>query len=219
MEQRVTKSLSAFFALYKTISYKKREVILRAEDIPQGVYFIKKGFVRLYAISKEGEELTLLIFKQYDFFPVHWAITSLPIYYNYESLTPVEISRAPRDTFVTYLKTNPDVLFHIAGSVLVRLNNTFERMKYLVYGNAYAKVASILTISARGYGAVHEKGILIEVPLTHQDLANLIGLTRETVSVEMSRLEKKGIVLDLGKYLCITDLNLLKKEAKWSKED
>lgn len=192
--------------------------MLRSDDTPQGVYFITKGFVRFYSLSKEGEELTLLIFKPHDFFPVRWAITGKPLYYSYETMTPVEAIRAPREAFVTYLKHNPEVLFQITGSILIRLNNTFERMKYLVYGNAYAKVASMLVLCAQRYGKQNNLETILEVPLTHHDIATLIGLTRETVSVEMGKLVKRGMIRDLGKHVCITDLDRLKEEAGWSTE-
>ncbi len=216
MEEQAATSLLSFFSGYQRLFYKRREMILRAEDTPQGVYFIKEGYVRFYAISKDGEELSLLIFKPYDFFPVRWAITGRPLYYYYESLTPVEVFRSPREGFVTYLKNNPEVLFQITSSMLIRLNTTFERMKYLVYGNAFAKVASMLVICVQQYGEEKGKMIRIGVPLTHQDIASLIGMTRETVSVEMGKLEKKGLISYEEKHIIVTDLKGLETVSMWS---
>ncbi|MBI4080232.1 MAG: Crp/Fnr family transcriptional regulator [Candidatus Levybacteria bacterium] len=218
MEEQVITSLRQFFSSYKTLSYRKRETMLRVDDTPQGVYFITKGFVRFYSLSTEGEELTLLLFKPHDFFPVRWAITGRPLYYSYETMTPVEAIRAPRIAFIDYLKQNPEVLFQITGSILIRLNTTFERMKYLVFGNAYEKVASMFVLCVLHYGKEKGKSVIIEVPLTHQDIATLIGLTRETVSVEIGKLTRKGILTDLGKQFCVNDIEKLKKEARWSTE-
>jgi len=61
-----------YFSQFNIIKYSKGETILRGGDTPQGVYFIKSGFVKLGSIYREGKELTLALYKTGDFFPVVW---------------------------------------------------------------------------------------------------------------------------------------------------
>ena len=70
--------LDKFFSKFKKLHYKKGELILRGGDSPQGVYFIDKGYVKDYSISKEGEELMLILFKPEDFFPMQWVFNNKP---------------------------------------------------------------------------------------------------------------------------------------------
>src|SRR3989344_8590963 len=96
--------LDLFFAKFKPLHYKKGETILRAGDPPAGVLYLKKGFIRLYSISRKGEELTLIIFKQGDFFPVMWAVNNVRTSYYLEAMTNVDLWRVPQDKFLDFIK-------------------------------------------------------------------------------------------------------------------
>lgn len=206
-------TVEEFFARSGVTHYKKGETILRGGDQPQGVFYIKKGYVRLYSLSKEGEELTLIIFKPGDFFPMIWAINNTSNMYYLESMTPVEVYRAPRDEFVSYIKGEPEVLFELTGRILVRLGGLLQRMEHLAFGNAYDKVASILFICAERFGTSSGKNIVIPLPLTHRDIASLLGITRETVSIEIKKLAEKKIINYKGKHIIVEDLARLRQES------
>ncbi|MBI3290476.1 Crp/Fnr family transcriptional regulator [Candidatus Microgenomates bacterium] len=217
--------LEEFFAKSGPIRYKKGDTILRADDEPRGVYFLKKGYVRLYSISASGEEITLIIFKPQDFFPVMWAINNTPNMFYVEAMTPVEVYRVSRNEFVDFIKGNSDVLFELTSKILVRLGGLLQRMQYLAFGNAYARVASIIYICAERFGlprgqAGKKNGnsVVIDVPLAHKDVANLIGMTRETVSVEMKNLARKGLVEYKGKIITVRDLAKLREESLLDEE-
>ncbi len=207
-------ALARFFSsVTKEIAYKKGEIIMRPDDAPQGVYFVLKGYVRFYTLSKEGEELTFLLLGPGDFFPVRWALTGQQLAYYYEAMTPVVLQRAAKDRFVAFLETNPGVLVAITGAILTRLKTVFDRMEYLAYGNAYEKVASIIYVFARDYGAKEGRQTLVRIPLTHQDIASLIGVTRETVTVEMGKLSDAGVITHKGKALAVENMEKLRKES------
>lgn len=86
-------------------------------------------------------------------------------------------------------------------------------MEYSIFGNAYNKVAAIILICVERFGLIGKKSIVIQVPLTHQDIANLLGLARETVSIEMEKLQEKGLIKHLGKYLVVKNIQRLKEES------
>ncbi len=207
--------LESFFSQFRRITYKKRQLILRADDTPSGVYFLHKGFVRLFSMSETGQELTLIIVKPGDLFPIRWAITGQRHNYYFEAITPVEVSKAPKDDFLNFIESNPEVLYDLFNNILVRLGGLLERMEYSVFGNAYQKVASILVICAERFGTQKGSKSVIRVPLTHKDIANLIGLTRETTSLEIKKLEKIGICGKEGRFIEVNNIDKLKNEANW----
>ncbi len=186
--------LDEFFFRFKKYHYKKGELILRGGDIPQGIYFIDKGYVRSYSISPEGEELTLIIYKPKDYFPMRWIFGDRANRYYYETMTGVDAGHCTREEFVDFLKSNPDVLFELTSRIITRVKGLMERMEYLAFGNAYQKVASILLICADRFGEKNNGETVIPIPLTHKDIAMLVGMTRETVSIEVKKLERKGII-------------------------
>lgn len=183
--------------------------------MPAGVFYLKKGFVRRYTISEEGEELTLIIFKPGDFFPVMWAIKNIPNNEYLEAMTEVEVQRVPRESFLAFLKQYPEVGFEVLGNIVTRLDGILERIKYLVFGNADQKVASILVICGERFGEKKGRTVLIKLALTHQDIASLIGLTRETTSIEIKKLERDGLISHQGRFILIKNMTKLQKEANW----
>lgn len=215
--QDASAQLYSFFSKYRRLSYKKGQVILRPEDTPSGIYFLNKGYVRLFSTSENGQELTLIIFKQGDVFPLRWAITGQRHRYYFEAVTQIEVFKVPLVPFDAFIRTNPDILYKVLNNILIRLGGLLERMEYQTFGNAYQKVASILVICADRFGIKSGKNVVIKVPLTHSDIANLIGLTRETTSVELKKLEKKGVCQKEGKYFLVQNIEKLKSEANWSK--
>lgn len=208
-------NLHLLFSDSHPILYKRHQVILRPEDTPAGVFYLRKGFVRLYTISEAGEELTLIIFKAGDFFPVMWAINNVPNNEYVEAMTDVEVRRVSRESFLEFLKQHPEVEFEVLSNILTRLDGMLERAKYLVFGNAYQKVASILVICGERFGEKRGNRILIKVVLTHCDIANLIGLTRETTSIEIKKLERDGFISHQGRCFLIKNMAKLQKEANW----
>jgi len=214
MEDKDSKNSDFLFNNSKQILYKKGQLILRVEDAISGVYYIKKGYVRQFLISKEGKELTTSIFKPLDIFPLFWIVVEDISRYNFEALTSVEVLRASREKILEYLKNDPDFFLKLISRLINRLDAFNERIKYMVFNSAGEKVASMLVLLADRFGKKKKEGIFIQVPLTHKDIASLLGITRETVSMEMKKLEAKGIYVCRKHYILVKKNNLLKKAAQ-----
>lgn len=206
--------MKTFFSGHRLSVYKKREILLRPDDTPTGVYYVKKGYIRLYSLSAEGQEFTLIIFQPGDVFPLMWAVNDTPNKQYLEALTTVEVWKAPREELLTFLQANPAMFSVLTSKILLRFNGLLERMEYLIFGDAYAKVASILSICADRFGEKEGSKIKIKVPLTHKDIASLIGVTRETVSIEMKKLEDTSVVVRQKGLLLITDNKKLHKASQ-----
>ncbi len=207
------RKIESFFSQFKILSFKAREIILRADTPPSGIFYLKKGYVKDYSISTEGEELTLIIFKPGDFFPVQWAINDKPNIHNLEALTAVELYRVPKDRFIDFLTKNPDVLFELTRRIVTRLGGLLDRMEHLVFGNAYEKIGSILLILAERFGEKNNNHFTIPLILTHKDIAALAGMTRETVSIEMKKLESNNLIAYNGRLIIVKNPDKLRRES------
>lgn len=213
MNREAIQRLESFFVQFHLVQYRKHETILRSYERPSGVFFLKKGYARLYTVSQDGSELTFIIYKPEDFFPITWAITDLPVEYSIDAITPIEAWIAPQHKFQDFIKEQPEILYELTGRIVIRLSGLLQRMEQIVFGNAHAKVASILHICAERFGEKQKDGIVIQVPLTHKDIAFLIGIARETVSVEMKKFEKRGIIGKSGGLLVVKNIKALDKES------
>ena len=206
--------LYKFFSQFRQLYYRKGETFLRAGDTPVGIFYIKKGFVRLYSLSSAGKELTLVLYKPGDFFPVVWTFTSQPSAYYFETLCDCEIIKAPKDKFINFVEENKGVLYEIIDHILQRFQVALRRMESLTFGNASARLASVLLIYASRFGVKQENtGIVIPIPLTHKDIANLVGVARETVSIELKKFINKGIIQKTGRFLAVKDKKALEKQV------
>lgn len=213
MDKNTAEKLHNFFSKYKSISFKKGESILRPGNELSGILYIMEGYSRLYSISKDAQELTLIIFKTEDFFPMTWAIKNTSNSYYMEAMTNVKLVKVPREQFLKFIQDNNKLMFEILSRISIRFEGLLQRMEYAIFGNAESKVASIILICADRFGLKTKDGIIIRVPLTHQDIAKLIGMARETVSIEMKKLQKRRLVNHKGKYLIVKNYQKLKEES------
>lgn len=189
-----TKDFENFYKHFKIRNYKKGEMLIRADDDPQGIFYLKKGYVRQYTISKAGFELTLHILKPISYFPMVWAVNGTPNVYYFEALTPVEVGRAPRDEVVNFIKDKPTIIFELLSELIEDYAESLKRIENLVFSDAYRRVISVLLYVAKHFGEKTNKGIIINHRFTQQDIATLTGVTRETASIEIAKLEKKGLI-------------------------
>jgi len=210
MEAKISKKLEAFFTQYKQQKYKKGEILIRANDEPQGIFYLKKGIVRQYSISKDGEEQTLNLYKSISFFPLMWAVNDTPNTYYFEAVTDTEAYRAPRDQVIAFLKSEPDIMYDLISRLYKGMHGLLSRIEYLQSGDAYTKVIFALLNASYRFGAQKEEGM--ELSVTHREISSLTGLTKETISRERTKLEKKDLIKNFNHRVMIRDIKKLESE-------
>ena len=188
-----SKEFEIFYNQFSTRIYKKGETLIRADDNPQGIFCLTKGYVRQYTISKTGIELTLQILKPITYFPLIWAINGAPNIYFYEALTSVQVGRAPKDQVVNFIKNKPAIILELMSKLLGDYAETLSRIEHLVFSDAYRRVISVLIYIAKHFGEEHPQGIVVDHRFTQQDIATLVGVARETASIELGFIEKKAL--------------------------
>ncbi|KKQ36989.1 MAG: Cyclic nucleotide-binding domain protein [Candidatus Roizmanbacteria bacterium GW2011_GWA2_37_7] len=189
-----TKEFEIFYRQFSVRKYKKGEILIRADDDPQGIFCLTKGYVRQFSISKTGIELTLQILKPITYFPLIWAINGAPNIYFYEALTAVEVGRAPKEQVVSFINDKPVIILELMSKLLGDYAETLSRIEHLVFSDAYRRVISVLLYIAKNFGVESSKGIIVNHRFTQQDIATLVGVTRETASIEIGKIEKKKLV-------------------------
>lgn len=194
MNHNKTQIFEDFYDQFEVREYKQGEMLIRADDDPQGIFCLTKGYVRQYTISKTGMELTLHILQPTSYFPMVWAINGTPNVYYFEALTPIEIGRAPRDQVVEFIKNKPELTFALMSELLELYAESLTRIEHLVFSDAYRRVISVLLYIAKHFGEQDGARILVKHRFTHQDIATLVGIARETASIEMAKLAKRKLV-------------------------
>lgn len=207
-----TREFENFYKQFAVREYKKGEVLIRADDDPQGIFYLKKGYVRQYTISKTGFELTLHILRPVSYFPMVWAVNGTPNVYYFEALTPVEVGRAPRERVVSFIKDKPAIIFELLSELIEDYAESLTRIEHLVFSDAYRRVISVLLYITKHFGEKQDNGVIVHHRFTQQDIATLVGVARETASNEMVKLEKKGLVTYIDHAMLFESVDKLEAE-------
>ena len=214
-----TKEFETFYKQFSIRHYKKGEMLIRADDNPQGIFCLTKGYVRQYTISRTGFELTLHILRPISYFPMIWAVNGTPNVYYFEALTEVEVGRAPREQVVNFIKDKPTIIFELLSELIEDYAESLKRIEHLVFSDAYRRVISVLMYIAKHFGKESGNTIIISHHFTQQDIATLVGIARETASCEMVKLEKKGLIKMIEHTIKIVNINKLERELTSNKTD
>ncbi len=211
MKKQRVQELSGYFAQYNTIRYKKGETIIHGGEDPAGVYYIKHGYARLVAISLEGKELTLMLYGPGDIFPMVWAFAETPTIYDFQAFSNVELARCPKDHFLALQIQQKSTVMSCMKDIIKRYDQSLLRLETMAFGTMYEKTLGLFEVLASQVGREVKNQIIIQVHLTHKDIASFLGTTRETASLQISKLKKAGILAQHGPVFIIKDTKKLKK--------
>ena len=207
MDIKIQKKLDKFFSQFLNSSlhsnFKKGEILIKPDNPPSGIFYLKEGVVKQYSISANGEELILNIYKPISLFPMAYAINNTLPHHYYEAMTPVLVWSAPKEKTLEFVRKNEDVLLDLLSRIYKGLEGFFLRMENLMAGSAKARLTTTLLIYAKRFD---------KVKITEKDLAAQSGITRETVSREIQKLKEKGLLNFQKSILTIYDLQKLEKE-------
>jgi CRP/FNR family transcriptional regulator len=198
------------FTKGQPLTYPKNEVIIGNDSVPNGVYYIGTGYIKIYAISNEGNQNLHLILGQGEVFPIIWAYLEIqPELLYYETISECTLWRISKDWFTEYVHSD----LALCNAMSLQLANQFriyaDRLDNLEYKKAYERVIYRLLFLASRFGVRESNKIRIEAPITHELFANSINLARESVSREVEKLEKRNLVQQVNNHLVINDVAAL----------
>lgn len=204
-----TQLLTAFRGGTK-LEFKKGQYIIHPGDTPPGVFFIDKGLVKAYDITKYGEENLLIIRKEHEIFPLIWAVTGQERRVIYQALIPTTVWRLNRVDFLKHIRQNTDSLNLLLDMTIEMYRIHSERILNLEYRTVRERVISFLLTMSQRFGQPGEDGIIINAPLRRQDIASSIAASRESTGKELSILEKQGLIKSNSLFIMIRDKAKLK---------
>jgi CRP/FNR family transcriptional regulator len=171
-------------------------------------FYIKKGIVKIYNITADGEERVVGYESEDGLIPIEWLFSrsQVSLYY-YDTFTDCEVVRIPKDELIDTLNHNPQATRAYLNRSLAMLMGSTIHLHALQQPKARQKLLYIMQYLVLRFGKEHPKGKqTIELRLTHQEIANIIGITRETVSTEISRLIKED-VLSIDDYRYVVNMD------------
>jgi CRP-like cAMP-binding protein len=185
-----------FLGQHRTKSYTKGEIILVEGEVPPYAYVVKHGVIKTYNLTAEGQEKPIAFDLPTEVFPIGWVFSKIKsAQYFYEAFTDCEVYVVPRDVLVDYWHNQPTATWEMLDIMVDRHLQFQMRVNALEQSKATNKVINTLHYLCLRFGKeVKENLVKVELPLTQQDLANFMGLTRETTGIELKKLEKAGVI-------------------------
>jgi CRP-like cAMP-binding protein len=184
------------------------KLLLIEQDWGNSIYLILQGWVKVRTYNHEAKEVTLNILGPGDVFGEIAILLCSPRSADILSLTDVVIGSLPAADFTSLVQSEYLVGLALAKMMAKRLQQLTRRLR-MRESDSVSRVVDILLFLAEGQGRSSPRGI--EIPkTTHQEIAGLSGLSRETVSRAMSKLEKKGLIEHSSQnLLCLPNLQTL----------
>lgn len=188
----------AFVKKFPTKRFKKGATILLKEETPEVVYGIRSGFVKGYDIDASGGEQLVWLGAKGDFFPIVWALSlSHNVQYFFSAFTDVVLHTIDRKELLDFLHNNHSALFEITKRLAARLADASRHLNATEKAKAEDKVIHSLYFLSLRFGSLNQSDSNereVALPLTHQDIGSLLGLTRETVTTTLKRLKDQGYI-------------------------
>lgn len=183
----------------------RRQVIYLPGDPGDRVFFINGGRVKCSKVTRDGKELTLAYRGAGQIFGELCVIDGTPRDEMAEAMKNAIITELPRELFKELVLSDSQLCFNFACIVGDRRRQIETKLEHLVFRDVQAKLAALLLELSDEYGVECEDGMQIGLKITHQEMANLIGSTRETISLTLAQFKKKGL-LDLnGRTVVLKD--------------
>jgi CRP-like cAMP-binding protein len=191
----------------------KGEVLYLPGQRGEFLYMLKAGVVKISRLLPDGRELTLALLKPGDVFGEVEVIGDTPAGDQAMAYHDVLLCVIHRADFLRWMSRKPDLALRVTKLIGLRRHVIEHRIERLLFRSAPAKVAALLLDLAEQFGRRGPEGVALELPLTHQEIANLTGSVRETVSDVLGTFRVRGWVRAEGRRLCLTDTEALRRAA------
>lgn len=184
---------------------KRRHVIYLPGDPGNAVFFTNGGRVKISKVTRDGKELTLDYRGPGDIFGELCLIEGGPREEMAEATDNALITEVERGLFERLVQREGIVGYRLTKILAQRRREVENKIENLVFKDVNAKLAELLLRLGTEYGVEDSRGTLVALKITHQEMANLIGSTRETVSLTLSQFKKNGLIQTDGRKVILSD--------------
>ncbi|MFD1031697.1 Crp/Fnr family transcriptional regulator [Metaplanococcus flavidus] len=192
------------------ISFLKNETIFNQNDEGDYIYIVRKGRVRLSLISQNGEEKALAIIGVNGLLGECSLNSEMKYATNAISASKCDLVKVERQDFINHIHSHPETYDHLLNLITKKYQLLCMQSMELSYTKAFTRVCATFIHLAKEYGqSVEEKEIKLTISFTHQEMANLLGMTRVTIANNIKWLLNESYIRKEGRHYIIKDLDAL----------
>ncbi len=204
--------LEKIFSLMQKRLYKRNNMILMEEDAGDTLFILNHGSVKITRMSDDGREVILSILGDGDFFGEMSIFDGESRSANVIALEDSEVFVLKRGDFLDLLEKHPKIAIALLQELAIRLRRSDQQIEGLSLSDAESRIAMSIIRLAEDLGVIKLGQVIIDNLPFQQDVANMAGTSRETVSRMLKLLERKGWIQRRGRQLIITNYDEFVKE-------
>ncbi len=185
-------------------SYPPKHTIVHAGSVPQTLYLILEGSVSVLVEDTNGREMVLAYLNPGEFFG------EMCLFPEQETRTAIVRTRSPTlvaevgyQAFRAFNREHPDIMFEVAGQLATRLRDTSRRLRDLTFLDVAGRLArTLLDLTQQPDAKVNAKGTVVRI--SRQELARIVGCSREMAGRVLKKLEEDGLVATQGRSILVS---------------
>ena len=174
--------------------FSRGDVVYLPSDMSDSVLLLARGRVRIYHVTPEGKQAILGFIEPGEMFGELAIFSPTRREEHAEALEKSLAVLIPRETINGLMNRYPQVSLSLTRLYGLRLRRIERRLKSLLYRSSRDRLVHLLLELAEKYGVQQEDGLLLNVRISHQDMASAIGATRETVTITLGELQAQGLI-------------------------
>lgn len=178
---------------------------------PRGIYILCSGRVKLTTTSRDGKTLILRIAQGGEVLGLHGTVSGKPYELTAETLQPCQLDFIKRDDFLKFLQTHADACLNAAQHLSENCQTAYDMIRSLGLSHSVSEKLARLLLEWASEGEQTKDGIRIKIALTHEEIAQLIGTSRETVTRVLGEFRDKDVAQLRGSTLLIRNKAALEK--------
>ncbi len=200
------------------LNAKKGRILFGVDDPTTKMYLIKEGAIKIYRYTEDGKEVMLHIHGPGELITISPIFKEMDHVVYAESLVETNLHWIPLIRFKEFVKDDPEILMEIGNSLADNWDEVEEKIEAFVTHDSLGRLAYIILRLINKYGETKYGKTNLPFPLTHQELANLTGMFRETISISMQELKKANTISINKHYIVVEDKKRLEEFARSGKE-
>jgi CRP/FNR family transcriptional regulator, cyclic AMP receptor protein len=207
-------ALREFELLEQTSVYPPNTVLFLEKDIPRGIFILHEGQMKLSIGSSDGKKLVLRIAGPGDLLDMTAAISGTPYELTAETVHSCKIAFIRREDFLRFLAEHPDAYQNLACELSLNYQRACEKLRAVVLSSSVSERLARLLLEWSNSGQETERGTRVKISMTHEEIGEFIGTSRETVTRTLSDFKHRKLVMLQGSTLMISNRVALENFAR-----
>lgn len=181
------------------------EMIFMENDLEDTLFYIVEGLVKLFIVSRDGKEKTMHILGAGQIFGETAMFDELGYCLNAQTLTDTIVYCATFKEFKEVTLEEPELAFELLRAMADKARTSNQQIKDMIFYDVAGRTANQILVFSQQFGVRTEQGVLVQLVLTHQELANLLGASRVTVTKILNQFEEDGVIEIVNRRILIKD--------------